>query len=190
MANHRGLFAGEAGLDDEAAELDFMPGIEPALGVSDAPHPNLIAPYQRSRAAEQLWGFCSSAKGSAGGAPPREALVTGFGDGILEFEQGAGQGIVIGSSKPSFPRAPISARRFSSSSACLRSSRCCSSLSALRRAVIGVSFMIDLCFSIRSRGFRRSILCASQASAPSVVCQALIFSAAKDMASLSSPKPV
>jgi hypothetical protein len=56
--NDGGRFAGEAGLDDETAELDFVPGIEPAFGISDAPHPNLIAPYQRSRSAQQLCGFC------------------------------------------------------------------------------------------------------------------------------------
>lgn len=38
--DYGGLFVGQAGLDDETAELDFMPGIEPAFGISDAPHPN------------------------------------------------------------------------------------------------------------------------------------------------------
>src|SRR5271170_8373034 len=37
-----------------------------------------------------------AAKGGAGGAPPREALVTGFGRSLFEFEQGASQGVVIG----------------------------------------------------------------------------------------------
>ena len=52
------LLAVETGLDDETAELDFMPGIEPAPGVSDAPHANLIPPYQHPRAPEQLYGLC------------------------------------------------------------------------------------------------------------------------------------
>ena len=38
----------------------------------------------------------SAAKGRAGGAPPREALITGLGDGLFEFEQDAGEGVVIG----------------------------------------------------------------------------------------------
>src|SRR5216684_8270632 len=53
-----GLLIGEAGLDDEAAELDFVPGIEPAIAVSDATHPNLIPPHQHPCAAQQLCGFC------------------------------------------------------------------------------------------------------------------------------------
>src|SRR5216683_987325 len=43
----------------------------------------------------------SATKGGAGGAPPREALITGLliaglGKGVLEFEQDAGKGVVIG----------------------------------------------------------------------------------------------
>jgi hypothetical protein len=38
--DYRGLFVAQAGLDDEATELDLVPGIEPAIGISDAPHPN------------------------------------------------------------------------------------------------------------------------------------------------------
>src|SRR5216684_6711757 len=52
------LLIGEAGLDDEAAELDFVPGIEPAIAVSDATHPNLIPPRQRPCAAQQPCGLC------------------------------------------------------------------------------------------------------------------------------------
>jgi len=37
-----------------------------------------------------------AAKGCAGGTPPREALITSLGGGLFEFEQGAGQGVVIG----------------------------------------------------------------------------------------------
>src|SRR5216683_342681 len=37
-----------------------------------------------------------AAKGCAGGAPPHEALVTGLGEGVLQFEQSAGEGVVIG----------------------------------------------------------------------------------------------
>jgi hypothetical protein len=37
-----------------------------------------------------------AAKGCAGGAPPREALITSLGGCFFEFEQGAGQGVVIG----------------------------------------------------------------------------------------------
>ncbi len=40
--------------------------------------------------------FVFAAKGCAGGAPPREALVSGLVEGILEFEQGPGEHIVIG----------------------------------------------------------------------------------------------
>jgi hypothetical protein len=49
--DYRGLFVGEARLYDEAAELDFAPGIEPAIGISDAPHPNQVPPHQPSRPA-------------------------------------------------------------------------------------------------------------------------------------------
>ena len=69
--------------DDEATELDFVPGIEPAFGVSDAPHPNLIPPYQHPCAAEQLYGPCLGGERPRRrrATPPREALVTGFGEG-------------------------------------------------------------------------------------------------------------
>src|SRR5260370_37216034 len=40
--------------------------------------------------------FVPATKGSASGAPPREALIAGLGAGLLEFEQDAGEGIVIG----------------------------------------------------------------------------------------------
>ena len=35
-----GFFIGQAGLDNEAAELDFAPSIAAAFGVSYAAHPN------------------------------------------------------------------------------------------------------------------------------------------------------
>jgi hypothetical protein len=35
-----GFFLGQAGLDDEAAELDFAPSIAAAFGVSYAAHPD------------------------------------------------------------------------------------------------------------------------------------------------------
>src|SRR6266851_4079952 len=73
-----------------------MPGIEPAIAVSDATHPNLIPPRQRPCAAQQPCGLCLCGEGCAGGAPPRKALVSGLVEGILEFEQGAGEDIVIG----------------------------------------------------------------------------------------------
>jgi hypothetical protein len=44
--------------------------------------------------------FVFASKGGTGGAPPRETLVTGLGRGLFEFEQGAGQGIVIGFKQP------------------------------------------------------------------------------------------
>jgi len=55
-----GFFFGKAGLDDQAAELDFAPGIAAALGVSYALHPSLMAPDQRPRVMEQPCGrrFC------------------------------------------------------------------------------------------------------------------------------------
>ncbi len=56
--DYGGLFIGQASLDDEAAELDLMPGIGPAIGISDAPHPNQVPPHHRARAAQQLCGFC------------------------------------------------------------------------------------------------------------------------------------
>jgi hypothetical protein len=37
-----------------------------------------------------------AAKGCAGGAPPREALITGLGRGLFEFEQDTGEGVVVG----------------------------------------------------------------------------------------------
>ena len=39
-----GFFIGEAGLDDEATELDFAPGSAAALGVSGALHLHQVAP--------------------------------------------------------------------------------------------------------------------------------------------------
>jgi hypothetical protein len=38
----------------------------------------------------------SATKRRASGAPPREALITGLGTGFLEFEQNAGESVVIG----------------------------------------------------------------------------------------------
>src|SRR6266851_881148 len=38
----------------------------------------------------------SATKGGAGGAPPRQALIAGLGKGVFDFEQDAGEGIVIG----------------------------------------------------------------------------------------------
>ena len=53
------LFVAQAGLDDKTAELDLMPGVEPAIGISDAPHPNQVPPHQRASAAQQLCGLCA-----------------------------------------------------------------------------------------------------------------------------------
>ena len=50
------LFVFEAGLDDEAAELDLAPGIAPAFGVSDAAHPQQVAPGHCPDAVQQPCG--------------------------------------------------------------------------------------------------------------------------------------
>jgi len=42
--NYGGLFVGEAGFDDKAAELNFAPGIEPAVGINYPLHLNSILP--------------------------------------------------------------------------------------------------------------------------------------------------
>jgi hypothetical protein len=34
--------------------------------------------------------------GAAGGTPPREALVAGFGRGVFQFEERTGQSVVVG----------------------------------------------------------------------------------------------
>jgi hypothetical protein len=39
-----GLFIGETGLNDKSAELNFAPGIEPAIGINYPLHLNSILP--------------------------------------------------------------------------------------------------------------------------------------------------
>src|SRR5216683_579328 len=81
-----GLFVGEAGLDNEAAELNFVPGIEPAIAVSDVTHLDLVPPHQRPRAAEQLCGLCLCGERIRRRRATSRALVTGLGEGVLQFE--------------------------------------------------------------------------------------------------------